>query len=86
MSYEESAFFFFANIAYIPHIRQNISTFPPITTKINQKKVIPAEVTGLRLSLNFSTKLKMKKVFVAVIFEVENTKRRPMGQKLGIWV
>ena len=33
-------------------------------------KVIPTEVTGLRLSLNFSTKLKMKKKIVAVNFEV----------------
>ena len=34
ISCEESAIFF-ANLAYIPHIRQNYSTFPPIATKIN---------------------------------------------------
>jgi hypothetical protein len=31
---------FFANLAYIPHIRQNHSTFSPTAIKINLNKVI----------------------------------------------
>ena len=41
ISCEESAIFF-ANIAKIPHIRQNHLTFPPTLTKNNLKKIISA--------------------------------------------
>ena len=54
MSCEESAISF-ENIAYIPHIRQNHSTFPDLATKINLRKVISTEVPGIRLSPNVST-------------------------------
>ena len=45
ISCEDSAIFF-AHLAYIPHVRQNHSTFPPILTKIKAKKVISTEVPG----------------------------------------
>ena len=48
MSCEESVIFF-ASFAYIAHIRQNHSTFPPIETKYNLKNVILIEVPGVRL-------------------------------------
>jgi hypothetical protein len=56
MSFEESDIFF-KNLAYIPHIRQNHSTFPPVSTKIYIK---------CQVSLNVSTtlcKLKWRTIF-----------------------
>jgi hypothetical protein len=49
MSCEEYGIFF-VSFAYIAHIRQNHSNFPPIETKINLKKVILNEVP---IGLNF---------------------------------
>ena len=37
MNCKESVIFL-ANLAYIPHVRQNHSTFPPNATKINLNK------------------------------------------------
>ena len=83
MSCKETAIFF-ANLVYIPYIRQNHSTFPPIVTKINPKKVISTEVPCTRPNVSTTFfKLKMKNKF----FEVTGAaKRRPMGQKLEVWV
>ncbi len=50
MSCEESAIFF-ANLAYISHIKQKYS---PIATKINLNKVISTEVLCKRISINVS--------------------------------
>ena len=50
MNCEELAIFF-VNLAYIPHVRQNYSTFPPISTKIKAKKVIFTEVPGIKLAI-----------------------------------
>ena len=59
MSGEESDIFF-PNLAYIPHIRQNHSTFLPFSTKMYIKKVISTKVPAIRLSPNYICKLKIK--------------------------
>ena len=53
------------NLAYIPQIRQNHSTYSPIARKSNLKKVISTEVPGIKtiskiVSTSFS-KLKMRR-------------------------
>ena len=58
---------FLTDIAHIPHIRQNHSTFPSVTKENNLKKVISTEMPGVRVSFNvFITFLKLKtnKIFL----------------------
>ena len=88
MSCEESAIFF-ANLAFLSHIRQHHSTSLYSSTKIAPKKLISTEVIDIILSLNasstFSKLMLNKKMFDAVILEaIEATQKRPMGQKLEI--
>ena len=79
---ESPIFFFFANLVFIPHIRQNYSIFSPTATKINLKKVI--STISARYNLMFlspMSKLKMNEyIFVAVISEVIGP------PKVGRWV
>ena len=49
MNYEELAVFF-ANLAYIPRVRQNYTTFPHISTKIKTKKFVSTKVPGIKLA------------------------------------
>ena len=72
MSCEDSVIFF-ANLAYIPHIRQNQPTFPPIGTNINLKKVTS---TGFP----FFSKLKMNKlIFGEVFFKIIQADKSMIG-------
>ena len=67
MSCKRSAIFY-TNLAFIPHIRQNHSTFPPVATKIN---LISIKVPGISLSVNVSTAfstLKMNKINFDAVF------------------
>ena len=64
----------FANLAYIPHIRQNHATSLHSSTRISLIKVISTEGPGLRLSPKYFyhiIKVKNEEIFFgAVIFEV----------------
>ena len=60
MSCKESVIFF-SNLAYIPYVRQNHSTFLLIATKNNLKKVISIEVPSqglLRGKIKIMLKIK----------------------------
>ena len=59
MSYEDSAIFFRKSSAYIPHFRENHSTFPSIATKNSDLKQVVFEVIEAAQRWLMGKKLRM---------------------------